>query len=315
MSDEFTRDETVNRQLSTINSFALQVGFDACGISKADYLQDQEVQLHHWLDSGYQGEMGYMERNIDKRLDPRVLVSNAKSVISVLLNYHPGNPDISTYPPKISRYALSHDYHIVVKDKLYQLLGLIRKEFGNVEGRAFVDSAPVLEKTWAVRAGLGWIGKNSLLIHPKLGSYVFIGELIIDLEIETSTTHAPNRCGTCTRCLDACPTGAIVSPSVIDSRKCISYLTIEKKTQLTEEEQNSLNGWCFGCDICQEVCPWNSKATISKCEELMPKQEILDLSPNELKSISKEQFDTIFNDTPLSRAGFERIVSISSFNA
>ncbi|RPH30642.1 MAG: tRNA epoxyqueuosine(34) reductase QueG [Bacteroidales bacterium] len=287
---------------------AFQVGFDACGISKTDYLQDQVVHLNHWLDSGYHGEMGYMERNTEKRLDPRVLVQNAKSVISVLLNYYPGNPDISTKPPKISRYALSLDYHVVVKDKLYQLLGLIRKEFGNVEGRAFVDSAPVLEKSWAVRAGLGWIGKNSLLINPSLGSYVFIGELIVDLEIETNTTQTPNRCGTCTRCIDACPTGAIVSPSVIDSRKCISYLTIEKKTPLTEEEQNSLNGWCFGCDICQEVCPWNGKAINTNCDDLLPKQEILNLVPSELKSISNEKFDTVFSDTPLSRAEYKRII-------
>ncbi len=314
MSDEFTRDETVNRQLSTINSFALQVGFDACGISKADYLQDQEGYLHHWLDSGYQGEMDYMERNLEKRLDPRILVPNAKSVISIILNYNHGNPEVSTNPPKISRYALSQDYHFVVKDKLYQLLGLIRKEFGEVEGRVFVDSAPVLEKTWAARAGLGWIGKNSLLINPKLGSYIFIGELIIDLEVETNTSQMPNRCGTCTRCMDACPTGAIVSPSVIDSRKCISYLTIEKKSPLTVEEQQSLNGWCFGCDICQEVCPWNGKATTSKCEELMPKQEILNLIPSKLKSLSNEQFDTIFSDTPLLRAGYKRIVSNSSFH-
>lgn len=294
-----------------ITSLALQCGFDACGISKVDYLRDQEDHLQHWLKSNYQGEMGYMERNSNMRLDPRALVPNAKSVISVLLNYYPGNPNVSTNPPKISRYALSHDYHFVVKDKLYQLLGLIRKEFGKVEGRAFVDSAPVLEKTWAFRAGLGWIGKNSLFIHPKLGSYVFIGELIVDLQIETNTPQAPNRCGTCTRCIDACPTGAIVSPSVIDSRKCISYLTIEKKTVLNQEEKNSLNGWCFGCDICQEVCPWNSKASKTECKELEPKQEILNLTPSDISSISREKFETIFSDTPISRAGYERIVSNS----
>ncbi len=297
-----------------ITSLALEVGFDACGISKADYLQDQEVHLHHWLNNGYHGEMGYMERNTDKRLDPRVLVPNAKSVVTVLLNYYPGNPEVSTNQSRISRYALCRDYHVVVKDKLYQLLGLICKEFGEIEGRVFVDSAPVLEKKWAVRAGLGWIGKNSLLINPKFGSYIFIGELIIDLELDSFVSQVPNKCGTCTRCMDSCPTGAIVSPSVIDAQKCISYLTIEKKSPLTVEEQQSLNGWCFGCDICQEVCPWNGRATTSKCEELMPKQEILNLIPSELKSLSNEQFDTIFSDTPLSRAGYERIVSNTSFH-
>jgi len=291
-----------------ITSLALQVGFDACGISKANHLQDQVEHLNHWLNNGYQGEMTYMERNIDKRLDPRILVPNAKSVITVLFNYYPGNPEITINPPKISRYALSRDYHFVLKDKLYQLLGLIRKEFGEVEGRVFVDSAPVLEKSWAVRAGLGWIGKNSLLISPMIGSYIFIGELIIDLEIETNTAQTPNRCGTCTRCMDACPTGAIVSPSVIDARKCISYLTIEKKSPLTDKENESLNGWCFGCDICQEVCPWNGKAISTKCEEIKPKQEILDLAHIELKSISKTKFDKIFTDTPLSRNGYERVI-------
>lgn len=292
-----------------ITSLALEVGFDACGICKADYLQDQVMHLHHWLDSDYQGEMGYMERNIEKRLDPRVLVPNAKSIISLLLSYYPGNPEISITPPKISRYALSLDYHVVVKDKLYQLLGLIRKEFGNVEGRAFVDSAPVLEKSWAVRAGLGWIGKNSLLINPKLGSYVFIGELIIDLEIEPTFKQIPNRCGTCTRCIDACPSGAIVSPRVIDSRKCISYLTIEKKTPLTYEETQMLNGWCFGCDICQEVCPWNGKAINTKCVEIKPKQEILNITSIDLKSLTRIKFDSIFSETPLTRIGYEKFFS------
>lgn len=292
-----------------IHSLALEVGFDGCGISSADNLDSENKHLNDWLNSGMHGEMGYMERNIDKRLDPRVLVPNAKSVISVILNYYPGDPDISTISPKISRYSLSRDYHDVLKDKLYKLLDLIRNEFGKVEGRTFVDSAPVLERVWAERARLGWIGKNSMLINPKLGSYIFIGELIIDLELEPSKSIAPNRCGTCTRCMDACPTGAIVSPKVIDSRRCISYLTIEKKSPLGNEEQNSLNGWCFGCDICQEVCPWNSKLSISTVKELQPKTEIVNLDSKELQTISKDKFDNIFSDTPLTRSGWERVVS------
>jgi len=290
-----------------INALALQVGFDACGVSRAEQLFEQDEPLSLWLKNGFQGEMGYMERNIDKRLDPRLLVPNAKSVISVLLNYYPGNPGTSTISPKISRYALSSDYHTVVKDKLYQLLELIRKEYGRAEGRAFVDSAPVLERAWAVKAGLGWIGRNGMLIHPKLGSFFFIGELILDLPIEPTTAKSPNRCGTCTRCIDACPVGAIVSPMVIDSRKCISYLTIEKKTPLAESERNALNGWCFGCDICQEVCPWNSKISISKCEGLKPKAAVLSLSAADLKVMAKDDFEVIFRNSPLNRIGFEKL--------
>jgi len=306
MANKSERQATSNEQ--RIKSLALQIGFDACGVSPADFLAEDESHLKHWLAQGMNGEMGYMERNLEKRIDPRVLVPNAKSVISVLLNYYPGNPKISTTTPKISRYALSKDYHVVLKDKLYQFLELIRREFGRIEGRAFVDSAPVLERTWAVHAGLGWIGKNSMLINPKLGSYVFIGELIVDLEIESTSMTVPNRCGSCTRCMDGCPTGAIVSSGVIDSRKCISYLTIEKKTPLTEDETKMLNGWCFGCDICQEVCPWNSKVSISKCEKLASKQEIMNLSLEDLKSISKEKFDGIFMDTPLCRVGREKVI-------
>jgi len=310
MNGEAKQRSTIKEQ--QIKSLALEVGFDGCGVYSACFLTEEDNRIKHWLAEGMNGEMGYMERNLEKRLDPRILVPNSKSVISVLISYYPGSPKISTESPKISRYALSHDYHDVIKDKLHLLLELIQKEFGQVEGRVFVDSAPVLEKAWAVRAGLGWIGKNSLLINSKLGSYVFIGELIVNLEIESTPSQIRNYCGTCTRCVDACPTGAIVSPSVIDSRKCISYLTIEKKSALTDDEVKMLNGWCFGCDICQEVCPWNSKINISKCEELMPKQEILSILPVEMRTISNEKFNTIFKNTPLLRSGWERVVMNSN---
>jgi len=292
-----------------IKLLAQELGFDDCGVSSAEFLEEELHHLNQWLANGMHGEMGYMERNLEKRIDPRILVPNAKTIVSVILSYFPGDPKISTTPPKISRYALSRDYHDVIKDKLHLLLELIRKEFGSVEGRAFVDSAPVLEKAWAASAGLGWIGKNSLLINKNIGSFFFIGELIIDLPIEPPETKISNRCGTCTRCIDACPTGAIVSPMVIDSRKCISYLTIEKKSSLTDDEQKLLNGWCFGCDICQEVCPWNSKISISKFGGLIPKQEVLNILPDQLKSISENKFKEIFSDTPLSRAGWERVIS------
>ena len=298
---------TTNNQ-QRIKSLALQAGFDDCGIAKADHLFEQKEHVDRWLKSGYNGDMSFFERNQDKRFDPRILVPNAKSVISVILSYYPGNPDVSVQTPKISRYAICPDYHKVVKDKLHILLELIRKEFGKVEGRAFVDTAPIQEKAWASKAGLGWIGKNSLLVNPKFGTFVFIGELIVDLDIEPATVLVEDRCGNCTRCIDACPNQAIVSPRVIDTKKCIAYLTIEKQTPLTLDEKNSLNGWCYGCDICQEVCPWNSKIGISGCESMKPNQEILGITPEHKKTISDVEFELLFKNTPLKRAGRERLI-------
>jgi epoxyqueuosine reductase len=191
---------------------------------------------------------------------------------------------------------------------LWKMLDIIRQEIGPTNGRAFVDSAPVLERDWAVKSGLGWIGKNSMLIHPMLGTYTFIGELIIDLEVEPSTNQVPNRCGNCTKCIDACPNGAIVAPLIVDARKCISYLTIEKKSPLSEEEKLSLNGWCFGCDICQEVCPWNSKLQVSTLSQLKPKKEIISLNPEKINTLTEFEFGNIFGETPVSRAGYERFI-------
>jgi len=252
--------------------------------------------------------MNYMEQNIDKRLDPTLLVPNAKSVITVLLNYFPGNPTISVTPLKISRYAISNDYHVVVKDMLYILLEKLKKEYGSVNGRVFVDSAPVLERAWAVKAGLGWIGKNGMLINPKIGSYTFIGELIIDIEIEPSNRQIPNRCGTCTLCMDACPTGAIVEPYTVDARKCISYLTIEKRTPFSENERENMNGWCFGCDICQEVCPWNKKIQKTRLSDIQPLANILKIDNNRLTNLTEDEFEVNFSKTPVSRAGFKKFV-------
>jgi epoxyqueuosine reductase len=306
MNDDFNQRTTTNEQ--RIKELALQLGFDDCGISQADHLFEQEEHLNKWLNQGYNGEMSFFERNSDKRFDPRILVPNAKSVISVLLHYNPGNPDISTKAPMISRHAICPDYHRVVKDKLHALLSLIRKEFGKVEGRAFVDSAPVLEKTWAARAGLGWIGKNSLLISPSFGTFVFIGELIIDLELKAATERIEDKCGSCNRCIDACPNSAIVSPRVINTTKCIAYLTIEKEAPLTKEDKESLNGWCYGCDICQVVCPWNGKVSFAKCNDIKPKQEVIEIDSGIIKTISKEKFESIFNDTPIKRIGYEKLI-------
>ncbi|MDD2197280.1 MAG: tRNA epoxyqueuosine(34) reductase QueG [Bacteroidales bacterium] len=294
--------------LKIVETLAKHVGFDAYGVSSAGELTESINPFNRWISSGMNGEMGYMERNADKRLDPTILVPNAKSVVSVLLNYFPGNPIISTKPPKISRYALSVDYHTVIKEMLWQLLDSLRKEFGTINGRAFVDSAPVLERAWAQKSGLGWIGKNSMLINPKIGSYTFLGELIVDADIEPSTNQVPNRCGSCTRCIDACPTGAIISPGNVDGRKCISYLTIEKKSPLTLDEQKSLSGWCFGCDICQEVCPWNSKIEIQTLPSISPKKIVLEINEEELSVISEEKFTKTFSDTPVSRSGYNRFI-------
>lgn len=291
--------------LSTIQQIAQLVGFDACGVSHVEKLSEEENRLKSWLSQGMHGEMAYMERNVEKRIDPALLLPNAKSIISVLLNYYPGNPNISITPPKISRYALSVDYHIVIKQMLFEMLKQIRAIYGEVNGRAFVDSAPVLERAWAAKSVLGWIGKNGLLINPKLGSYTFIGELIVDIDIEPSKGKVPNRCGTCTRCINACPTGAIVSDGVIDSRKCISYLTVEKKTSLSDSESKQFNGWCFGCDICQEVCPWNSKTQIAKLQEILPNKEVLEFDMKSLESSNEERFMNIFGKTPVLRCGYE----------
>ncbi|MDX9848607.1 MAG: tRNA epoxyqueuosine(34) reductase QueG [Tenuifilaceae bacterium] len=302
---EVTTAEVVNQiPLTSVQSMAYALGFVACGASRALALDEHRVFLSSWLTQGMHGEMSYMERNLEKRIDPRQLVTGAKSVISVLLNYYPGNPRVSVEAPKISRYAVSIDYHTVIKQMLWQLLDLLCKEYGPISGRAFVDSAPVLERAWAQKAGLGWVGKNGLLINPQIGSFVFIGELIVDADIEPSLAEVPNRCGTCKRCMDACPTGAIVSPGVVDARKCISYLTIEKKSPLDEQEKLSLKGWCFGCDICQEVCPWNAKAKAVSLPEIMPKQEIINLPKKALTALTQPQFDSIFGNTSITRKGF-----------
>jgi len=292
--------------LSTIQQIAQSVGFDACGVSRYEKLSEEGNRLKSWLSQGMHGEMAYMERNAEKRLDPAQLASYTKSVVSVLHNYYPEYPAVSKTPPRISRYATSQDYHTVIKKMFWEMLEQILKIHGKVNGRAFVDSAPVLERSWAEKSGLGWIGKNGLLIHPKLGSYVFIGELIVDTDIEPSKVQIPNRCGTCTRCIDSCPTGAIVAPGVVDARKCISYLTIEKKSALTEDEVRNLNGWCFGCDICQEVCPWNAKSKATFLPQLQPKIEIIGLESKALKSLTEKDFNTIFGDTPIFRSGFQR---------
>ncbi|MDA3952746.1 MAG: tRNA epoxyqueuosine(34) reductase QueG [Bacteroidales bacterium] len=287
---------------SLIKQKALELGFYAIGISKADFLEKESIQLKAWLDNGLHGDMQYMENHFEKRTDPQVLVEGAKSVISVLHNYYPEEKQRKdTY--KISKYAYGKDYHYVVKEKLNALLEFIQNEIGEVTGRAFVDSAPVMDKVWAAKSGLGWIGKNTNLISKEFGSFVFIGELIIDLELEYDNS-IKDYCGTCTKCIDACPTNAI-SEYKLDARKCISYLTIEKKYDFLEEMKNKWSDWIFGCDICQDVCPWNSKLEPHSEKTFNISNELKNLSKEDWQNLDKSSFKELFKNTPFERTRFE----------
>lgn len=275
----------------------------SCGIAKAGFLEEEAPRLEKWLVNNQNGQMGYMENNFDMRLDPTILVPDSKSVISLLLNYYPDQLQIDD-SFKISKYAYGNDYHFVIKDKLKELLSSIQDKIGDVSGRAFVDSAPVLDKAWAAKSGLGWIGKNSNLITQKVGSFYFIAELIVDLDLEydyTTTDH----CGSCTACLDACPTEAIVAPYVVDGSKCISYFTIELKENIPEEMKGSFNDWAFGCDICQDVCPWNRFSKGHNEPLFDPNPNILAMTKKDWEEITEETFKVVFKNSPLKRTKFE----------
>lgn len=285
-----------------IKSEAQRLGFLACGVSKAGFLEDEAPRLEAWLKSGMHGSMSYMENHFDKRLDPTKLVPGAKSVVSLLLNYYPSPTQVdSEY--KVSKYAYGRDYHFVIKEKLKELMESIRENIGNVEGRAFVDSAPVLDKAWAAKSGLGWIGKNSNLLTAKTGSFYFIAELIIDLELEYDHP-VTDHCGTCTACIDACPTQAIVAPYVVDGSRCISYFTIELKENIPSEFQGLWNDWIFGCDICQDVCPWNRFSKPHTEPLLQANPELLSMSGRDWEEITEEVFRAVFRDSPLKRTKY-----------
>jgi epoxyqueuosine reductase len=288
-----------------IKEEAYRLGFEHVGFSKADFLEEEAPRLEQWLANNYHGKMAYMENWFDKRLDPRLLVDDAKTVISLLLNYYPSQVQNSE-APQISKYAYGRDYHFVIKEKLKELLHFIQENVGEVNGRAFVDSAPVLDRAWAKKSGLGWIGKNGNLINPKSGSFYFIAELIIDLELPTD---APIRdyCGTCTRCIDACPTQAIISPKVVDGSKCISYFTIELKEQIPSSYNGKFDNWAFGCDTCQDVCPWNRFSKSTKEKDFIPDDDRLSWTRSEWEEITEEVFKKVFKESPISRAGFEKI--------
>lgn len=303
----------MNKNLATvfIKNEAKRLGFLSCGVAKADFLEQEAPRLENWLNNQMHGQMSYMENYFDKRLDPRSLVDGAKSVVSLLLNYYPEetqNPE--SY--KISKYAYGQDYHQVIKAKLKELLQSIQTEIGEVSGRAFVDSAPVLDKAWAAKGGLGWIGKNSNLITQKVGSFYFIAELILDLELDYDTPIT-DHCGTCTACIDACPTQAIAQPYVVDGSKCISYFTIELKEQIPVEFKNKFDDWAFGCDVCQDVCPWNRFSKPHQEPLFNPNPSILNYTKQDWNEITEDVFKKIFKNSPLQRSQFKGLQRNISF--
>ncbi len=286
-----------------IKAEAKRLGFLSCGISKAGFLEVEAPRLENWLNQNRHGEMKYMENHFDKRLNPTLLVDDAKSVISLLLNYYPSETQNSeSY--KISKYAYGEDYHFVIKEKLTALLHVIQTEIGEVSGRAFVDSAPVLDKAWAAKSGLGWIGKNSNLLTQQVGSFYFIAELIVDLDLEYD--HATtDHCGTCTACIDSCPTEAIVSPYVVDGSKCISYFTIELKENIPTEMKGKMDDWIFGCDVCQDVCPWNRFSKSHNEPLFNPNSGLLSFTKKDWEEITEETFKKVFTNSAVKRTKFE----------
>ncbi len=305
-----SQSRTVNSLL--IKKEAKKLGFIFCGISKAGFLEEEAPRLESWLKNGMHGQMQYMENYFDKRLDPRLLVDGAKSVISLGLNYFTDQRQADPLSPKISKYAYGADYHFVIKGKLKQLLQVINEKIGEVNGRAFVDSAPVLDKAWAKKAGLGWVGKNTNLISKKVGSFFFLAELIVDLELECDIAPTADHCGTCTSCIDACPTEAIVGPYIVDGSRCISYLTIELKNEIPQEFQGKMDNWMFGCDICQDVCPWNKFSVLHQEPAFNPHDDLLGLNKNDWEDITGDVFNKVFKNSAVKRtklSGLKRNIS------
>lgn len=297
----------IEKHTAFIKSKAIELGFDYCGIARTKKLDDDEKRLEQWLNKGYHGTMAYMENYFDKRVDPTLLVPGAKSVVTLLLNYYPAErqrPDA----PQVSKYAYGNDYHEIIREKLKGLLASIRENIGEVQGRGFTDSAPVLERSWALRSGLGWIGKNGNLITKKSGSFFFIATLITDLELLADNPYIKDYCGSCTRCIDECPTEAILPDKVIEANKCISYFTIELKEALIPEEmkgrfQNNL----FGCDICQDVCPWNRFSSATDESGFTPIPELLNYAEKDWEELTEEKFKIIFRKSPIKRSKYQGI--------
>jgi len=290
-----------------IKQEAKRLGFMSCGISKAGFLEEEAPRLEKWLNNNHNGKMHYMENHFDKRLDPTKLVDDAKSVVSLLLNYFPSETQYDSEAPKISKYAYGQDYHHVIKDKLIELHHFIEVEIGEVSGRAFVDSAPVLDKAWAAKSGLGWVGKNSNLIQKQTGSFFFIAELILDLELD-SDFATTDHCGSCTACIDACPTQAIVDPYVVDGSKCISYFTIELKDNLPTTMQGKFDHWMFGCDVCQDVCPWNKFSKAHNEPLFNPHPDLLLMTKSDWQEITQEVFSKIFKKSAVKRTKYKGLL-------
>jgi epoxyqueuosine reductase len=297
----------LEKKSSLIKQLAQQSGFHFCGIAKAVRLTEDARRLENWLQKGFHGNMDYMQRHFDLRIDPTQLIPGAKSVITLLLNYFPQQQQ-NPLAPQIAKYAYGTDYHFVIREKLNQLITLIKEQIGNINGRGFTDSAPVLERSWAQRSGLGWIGKNGNLITRQSGSFFFIATLITDLELQYDDNFAKDYCGTCTRCIDACPTQAILPNKEIDGSRCISYFTIELKDALIPQEQKGkFENWLFGCDTCQDVCPWNRFAQPHTEPQLNPLPGLLNLSTNDWEHMTEETFRTFFKSSPLQRTKFKGI--------
>jgi len=287
-----------------IKSIAAELGFSFCGISKSEFLKDEAPRFEEWLHRGYSGTMNYLKENFDKRLDPRLLVPDSKSVISLMYNYFPETDLAKNSNLKIAKYAYGEDYHFVVKEKLKIFLQRIQDNIGEVNGRAFVDSAPVHERVWAQKSGVGWIGKNSLLLNRSAGSFFFLAELIIDLELDYDAP-IKDYCGTCTACMDACPTDAIPEPYVVDGSKCISYFTIELKEEIPAEQKGKFENWIFGCDICQDVCPWNRFSKPHSEPKFNVQPDLEKMNTKDWEEITEEVFQKLFKKSAVKRAKFE----------
>jgi epoxyqueuosine reductase len=295
-----------------IKEKALAMGFTSIGISKAAFLEEEAPRLERWLKNGYQGEMSYLENNFDKRLDPRLLVDGARSVISLSYNYFPEEAQVEdSY--KIAKYAYGQDYHHVIKSQLQELLLFIQQEIGAVNGRVFTDSAPVMERAWAERSGLGWNGKNSLLIQKNKGSFFFLAEMILDLELEYDVPFTTDHCGTCTKCIDACPTQAILPNNTVDGSKCISYFTIELKNELPNTVKGKFDDWMFGCDICQDVCPWNRFSKPHTEPLLNPHSDLLQMTKNDWQEITEDVFKKVFQKSAVKRTKFSGLTRNINF--
>lgn len=301
----------LRKRTQRVREEAMRLGFDGCGFARAGRLETEERRLEEWLNQGRHGTMDWMENHFDKRVDPTRLVPGSRSVVSVIGSYwHPSHRQMQdpSHTPKIAKYALGRDYHKVYRKKLKQLFSFTEELVGGLEGRVFVDSAPVLDKAWAVRCGLGWMGKNSNILNRGIGSWFFIGEMIVDADFRYSTV-ATDHCGSCTRCIDACPTNAIYEPYRVDATRCISYLTIELKEQIPEEHRKKTGDWIYGCDICQDVCPWNTDPAPAQMEDLHPREKVTEKDLHFWKQLEEEQYDDLFRGSAIRRAKFKKFTS------